>query len=77
MSRRRITSHGVPYNDEQYLVKVPGYCVKADEFDGYHIEKGMYPRTKAAAWLKFSRWSGDTGKTAGESIFRYEVMRAT
>jgi len=66
--RQRLSAAGIPYQDEQIHVRVPGY---KDEFGsgegGWWVETGKAPRPRGAAWLRF--WYQ-------HKEIRYEVLRA-
>jgi hypothetical protein len=72
--RQRISAAGVPYQDEQLHVRVPGY---KDEFGagegGWWVETGKAPRPRGAAWLRF--WLEFPASRNGRDI-RYEILRA-
>lgn len=59
ISRHRISSAGVLYQDLQYHVRTPGY--KNDYGDGYggwHVQRGGPPKPNGCVFLRFYRESG-------------------
>jgi hypothetical protein len=54
IQRMRVSSHGVPYQDEQLHVRAPGYKDAWDDgFGGFEVERMHQPRPTGAIWLKF------------------------
>jgi hypothetical protein len=54
IARQRVSTGGVPYHDEQIHVRAPGYKdAWGDGYAGWECEKGLGPKPKGAAWLRF------------------------
>jgi hypothetical protein len=68
IQRVRLSNKGVPYQDEQTHVKVPGYKDEyEDGYGGWHIERGAPPKPNGAAWLRM--WAED-------NEMKHEIIRA-
>lgn len=68
--RKRVTSHGIVYQDTQLHLKMPSYKDDyGDGFSGWHVETGKSPRPLGAWWLRFF-WSHR------DDAILYEPIRA-
>jgi hypothetical protein len=57
--RQRLSDGGVPFRDEQVHVRTPGYKdAWGDGAGGWEVEKCLGPKSKGAAWLRFTAEAG-------------------
>lgn len=73
--RESLDHLGRPRVEEMLFVKTPGYKDEYSIGDGWAVEKGMNPKPKGAAWLRFSVQRATKGEKQEEKII-VETMRA-
>ena len=70
LTRNRLKSDGIQHLEDQEHIQLPTYKEEyQDGYEGFHIERGRYPKPIGAKWLLFR-------KEEHENFIQYDVLKA-